>query len=299
MFFIWLKPASKRVYLPEYWEPFLYFLFIWISVSVVIDKYRLHKKKDYRDVLFPIIVGDLIILATVTVLIYAFQQFQYSRMIVFGTIAVSFALEFVLGYLFFSGIKLRRDADHFDDFRKATKEALKKQLKLVKSDEILQAKVDAPIPPLNKELVISNAGEEVYAFIEEQIDLEHMFTLLVSTTTVFNIENQPVEYYNAIVNLKKVNNIQRINKFFEAVNSKLPDRGIFIGCVQTNVLVKKRILRKYPPVINYLIYIPILPMEKGNPQAACSKTCILFYHQGAEPGHVAGRDLRTPVFLWI
>jgi lipopolysaccharide/colanic/teichoic acid biosynthesis glycosyltransferase len=280
MFFIWIKPASKRVYLPEYWEPFLFFLFIWISVSAVIDKYRLHKKKDYKDVLFPIIVGDLIILATIAVLIYAFQQFQYSRMIVFGTIAVSFALEFVLGYLFFSGIKLRRDADHFDDFSRATRDALKRQLKLVKTDEILQAKVDAPVPPLNKELVISNAGKDVYAFIEEQIKLEHMFTLLVSTTTIFNIENQPVEYYKAIVNLKKVNNIQRINKFFEAVNAKLPDLGIFIGCVQTNVLVKKRILRKYPPVINYMLYIPYFVWKRVIPKLPVVKRVYFFITKG-------------------
>ena len=271
MFFIWMKPASRRFYLPEYYEPFLFFLFIWISVSVAIDKYRLHKKNNYNDVLFPIIVGDFIILATITVLIYAFQQFNYSRMIVFGTIGVSFAMELLLGYLFFSGIKLRRDADHFDDFRKATQKAIEDQLKLVRSDEILQAKVDARIPPLNKELVISNSGREVYAYIEDQIDLEHMYTLLVSTSTRFNIENQPIHYYNAIVNLKKVNNIPRINKFFETVNHKLPPQGIFIGCVQTNVLVKKRILKKYPPLINYLLYtlyflwkrvIPKLPVVK-------------------------------------
>ena len=83
LFFIWIKPASKTFYLPQYYQPFLFFLFIWLSVSVAVDKYRLHKKRTYRDVLFPIILGDTIILATVTVLIYAFQQFQYSRMIVF------------------------------------------------------------------------------------------------------------------------------------------------------------------------------------------------------------------------
>ncbi len=280
MFFIWLKPASKSFYLPEYYEPFLFFLFIWVAVSVAIDKYRLHKKKSYNDVLFPIIAGDLIILAIVTILIYAFQQFQYSRMIVFGTIAVSFAMEFALSYLFFSGIKLRRDADHFDNFRRATREALKKQLKLVKSDEILQAKIDAHVPPLNKDLVIRSAGKDVFAFIEDQIDLEHMFTLLVSTSTDFNIENQPVEYYNAIVNLKKVNNILRVNKFFEVVNSKLPHNGTFIGCVQTNVLAKKKILDKYPPVINYLLYIPYFLWKRVIPKLPLTKEVYFFITRG-------------------
>jgi len=280
MFFIWLKPASRRFYLPEYYEPFLYFLFIWVAVSVAIDKYRLHKKKNYNDVLFPIIAGDFIILATITVMIYAFQQFQYSRMIVFGTIAVAFVMEFLLGYLFFSGIKLRRDADHFDDFRRATEKAIKNQLKLVKSDDILQAKIDAPIPPLNKELVIDNSGKEVFAYIEKEIDLEHMYTLLVSTSTRFNIENQPLHYYNAIINLKRVNDIQRINKFLETINTKLPPMGIYVGCVQTNVLVKKQFLKKYPPVINYLLYTPYFLWKRVLPKLPVVKKVYFFVTKG-------------------
>jgi lipopolysaccharide/colanic/teichoic acid biosynthesis glycosyltransferase len=280
LLFIWMKPASKRYYLPEYFEPFLYFLFIWVAVSVAIDKYRLHKKYSFRDVLFPIIVGDFIILATITALIYGLQQFQYSRMIVFGTIGVSFVLEFLLGWLFFSGIKLRRDADHYYEFRKATHKALKEQLKLVKSDEILQAKVEAPVPPLNKELIIDHAGKDVLKFIEDHIKVEHMYTLLVATGTRFNIENQPLHYYNAIINLKKVNSIQRINKFFEVVNEKIPHQGIFIGCVQTNVLVKKRILDRFPPLINYLVYIPYFIWKRICPKLPVVKRVYFFLTKG-------------------
>jgi hypothetical protein len=280
LFFIWIKPASKRFYLPEYFEPFLLFLFIWVSVSLAVDKYRLHRKKTYNDVLFPIIAGDVIILAAITALIYAFQQFQYSRMIVFGTIAVSFALEFLLGYLFFTGVKLRRDADHIDAYARATSEALKKQLRMVEADEILKAKIDSRIPPLNKELVIDHAGREAFTFIKEQIDPEHMFTLLVATTTLFNIENQPEGYYRAIVNLKKVNNIQRINRFFETVNSRLPLGGIFIGCVQTNVLAKQKILKNYPPVLNYLVYIPYFLWKRVAPKLPVVKRLYFFITRG-------------------
>ena len=280
MFFIWLKPGSKRVYLPQYYEPFLFFLFIWIAVSVAIDKYRLNRKKSYNDVLFPIVVGDFIILATITVLIYAFQQFQYSRMIVFGTIGVSFALELLLGYLFFTSKKLRQDADHFDTFRKITRKALIKQEKLIAADEVLQARAASPVPPLNKELIIRNAGKEVLTFIENQISVEHTNSLLVSTSTRFNIENQPDNFYNALVNLKKVNNIQWLNKFFEVINFKLPCSGIFIGCVQTNVLAKKKILKKYPPVINYLVYIPYFLWKRVIPKLPFTKKVYFFITKG-------------------
>lgn len=280
LFFIWLKPGSRNVYLPEYFQPFIFFLFIWVGVSFAIDKYQLHKKDNFNDVLFPIIAGDFIILATITVLIYAFQQFQYSRMIVFGTIGLSFGLEFLLGYLFFSSKKLRRDADHLESFTMERSVALNKKQKLIDADKVLQAKVKATVPPLNKELIIRNSGEGVYAFIEAHIDVEHNFTLLVATTTLFNIENQPDNYYNAVVNLQKVNSIQRINKFFEEVNSKLPHGGTFIGCVQTNMLVKKRILKRYPPVLNYLFYISYFLWKRVIPKLPVTKKIYFFLTKG-------------------
>ena len=280
LFFIWLKPGSRRVYLPMYYQPFLLFLFVWVSVSAVIDKYRLHKKDNMRDVLFPIFVGDFIILATITALIYASQQFQYSRLIVFGTIGVAFAIEIVLGYMLFTGKKLRQDADQIDKFDKSLRKALQQQMKLVEADEMLKARAEATVPPLNKELVIQNAGEDVFSFIEEQIDLDHVFTLLVSTTTQFNIENQPDKYYKAIVNLKKVNNILRINKFLEVINKKLPMGGIFIGCVQTNNQVKKHILRSYPPVINYMVYSVFFMWKRVIPKLPLTKNIYFFITKG-------------------
>ncbi len=280
LFFIWLKPASRRIYLPQYYQPFLLFLFIWVSVSVTIDKYRLHLKKNMKEVFFPIIIGDFIILATITALIYALQQFQYSRMIVFGTIGVSFVLELVLGYFLFTGKKLRQDADKLDSFDIATQEAIKKQIRLVDGDEVLKAREDALVPPLNRDLVVRDAGKNVFSFIKKQIDLEHVFTLLVSTTTLFNIENQPGNYYKAVVNLKKVNNIPRINKFFEAINKKLPSGGILIGCVRTNTLVKKKILGSYPPIINYMMYIPYYIWKRIMPKLPITKKIYFFISKG-------------------
>ncbi|MEZ5073031.1 MAG: sugar transferase [Bacteroidales bacterium] len=48
--------------------------------------------------------------------------------------------------------------------------------------------------------------------------------------------------------------IRQLNKFFESVNHKLPDKGTFIGCAETADLRKKRILAKFPPVLNWIAY---------------------------------------------
>lgn len=122
-----------------------------------------------------------------------------------------------------------------------------------------------------KNLIIQEAGKEAYDFIQEHVNFCSGKTLLLSTTTRFNIENQPDDAFEYIVNLKRINDIRRINKFFEAVNAKLPEKGIFIDCAETYMLRKQRILNKYPPVFNYIYYFidwifkrlfPKLPVAK-------------------------------------
>jgi len=115
-------------------------------------------------------------------------------------------------------------------------------------------------PEFHRDLKALNAGisEEnsplAFQWMNGKVDLASSSTLLLSTTTRFNVDNQIPDYYKAVINLKRINDIQRINKFFESVNSKLPTGGIFIGCGETYQLRKSRILNKYPPIVNYVIY---------------------------------------------
>jgi hypothetical protein len=271
LIFIWIKPASIRLYLPTYFLPFLFFLFLWLVVSISIDKYRLHKKQTLRDIFFPIIVGDFIIFSSVVCLILFFHQFGYSRLIVFGTLGLSFLAEVFLAYIYYYNRTLSRDAEHFDAFTQAR---IKNRAGLLKPEEVermLAEQPEAAVPQLNRDLVIREAGEEVFDFLRENIDLEHHRTIVVSTTTPFNIQSQPEGHFDVIVNLHCINDFKRINRFFETVNSRLPQYGLYVNCAVTNQIRKQRIMRKYPPVLNGINYFfhfifmrifPKLPLTK-------------------------------------
>jgi lipopolysaccharide/colanic/teichoic acid biosynthesis glycosyltransferase len=271
MIFVWIKPASKRIYLPTYLPPFLLFLFLWVAVSVSSDKYRLHRKETLRDMLFPVIAGNIIILAAIFALIVLFQYFAYSRLIVFGTLGLSFLAEVFLVYIYYYNRKLSRDAEHFDAFTQTWIRVKAGLADHTEAESILTASPGRAVMPLNRDLVIREAGEEVYRFLEENISLDHQHTLVVSTTTSFNILSQPEGHFEVIVNLSKVNDFKRINKFFEAVNSRLPYNGLYINCVLTNQIRKHLIMKKYPPVLNGIYYFfhfifmrifPKLPVTK-------------------------------------
>jgi hypothetical protein len=254
LFFIWIKPGTQSYYLPTYSVPFLFFIGLWFAVSFSIDKFSLNKKQSLRDLLFPVIAGDFIIFAAVSFLIIFLQQFEYSRMIVFGTIGLSFLSEVFLCYVYYYNRSLSRDAEHFDAFAEARIKARAGLLAPEEMEKMAAVQPGMEVPPLNRDLVVQEAGEEVYHFIAENINLEHQRTLVVSTSTPFNIEGQPKEYFQAIVNLRQVNDFKRINKFFETVNNRLPLYGIYINCCISNKIRKERIFRKYPPILNGIVY---------------------------------------------
>ncbi|MCC6384679.1 MAG: sugar transferase [Bacteroidia bacterium] len=105
-----------------------------------------------------------------------------------------------------------------------------------------------------KKSILTHFGADVLKFINRYTLIDDPETLVVSTRNAFNINALASENTSCIVNLGKVNDILRINYFFEMVNARLPKGGCFIGCVETKGSRKIRLLNKYPKVISHFIY---------------------------------------------
>ena len=131
-----------------------------------------------------------------------------------------------------------------------------------------------------KELISQEVGQEAFDFINRHVDFFNRQTLVLATTAKFNIDKQPINTYKYIVNLKRINDIRRINKFLESVNSRLPNGGIFIDCVETFNLRKRRILKKYPPVLNYIYYILDWIFKRIFPKLILTKRFYFFLTRG-------------------
>jgi lipopolysaccharide/colanic/teichoic acid biosynthesis glycosyltransferase len=79
-----------------------------------------------------------------------------------------------------------------------------------------------------------NSDTKVLTYIAENLDLRTYYPSIILTTDKTSYLDE-VNFNNvrAIINLKKVNNIQHPNKLFRAVNTLLPDGGIYIGRLET------------------------------------------------------------------
>jgi lipopolysaccharide/colanic/teichoic acid biosynthesis glycosyltransferase len=131
-----------------------------------------------------------------------------------------------------------------------------------------------------KDLIIREASEEAYDFIANHLDVRSSDNLITSTTTAFNIEKQFSKSFKNIVNLKRVNDARWVNKLFEAVNFKLEDGGLYMGNVETYSLRKQRILKKYPPVINWGVYTIDFMIMRVSPKVWGLKKLYFFVSRG-------------------
>ncbi|HAQ37206.1 MAG TPA: sugar transferase [Saprospirales bacterium] len=131
-----------------------------------------------------------------------------------------------------------------------------------------------------EELVRQEVGEEAMNFVLSQIGSLSSDAFVGSTSTRFNILRLPDNHYKHIVNLKQINDFRFLNKFFESVNKKLPDGGLFIDFVETYATRRNRKLKKYWPPFNWLVYLIDLVFYRIMPKLPFTRGIYFFITRG-------------------
>ncbi len=191
----------------------------------------------------------------------------------FGTIGIATLAELFLGNLYYLLIKSTGNGFHLINPPPSNAEI--KRARQTKSYRDFNLS-----PEVIERAVEEQCGEGAFRVIEEYIEPIDNQTLFISTSTRFNIEFQPDNFYRNIVNLKRVNDIQYINKFFESVNRKLPVNGLFLGCAETKDARKRRILAKFPPVLNWMFYMVDFVFKRIFPKFLLTKKIYFLFTRG-------------------
>jgi lipopolysaccharide/colanic/teichoic acid biosynthesis glycosyltransferase len=288
-FLIWLKPGTLSFYLPNYFDPFLAFLALWITFSWWFDKFQLkHRNPSFTfgEVGWLIIRINIYIFAVVTIAMYAFSIYSWSRLIVLGTILLSTLAELAGGYLFYllsNPFKVPQNNSTFDPYISTAKDESQIKSSVFPEEKEVHDVIPmglSAIPGSYKTIVVEETSENVFNFICRYFSPDITKNLFVSTHNRFNILNQPLNNYKVIINLSKINRVRWLNKFFEAVNCKLEKGGIFICCLETRALRKERILKRYPPFLNYFIYTFDYIVNRVLPKVSFTKKIYFFVTRG-------------------
>ncbi|MCK5028276.1 MAG: sugar transferase [Bacteroidales bacterium] len=276
---IWIKPATKRVYLPNYIIPFLVFAFVWLAVSLITQKYSAPERTKLSRAVLHIIITNLLIAGIATILMFLFRSDFYSRLVFGGIVALTTLIEIVFAFCDYFVCNANVGPDTSKVFE-AYQRVVGRSPEVSVSKPFPPELTLEPVPEDIRNAIIEESNPEVFQFIAENIDLNIPNYSLLSTTTRFNVDKLPEKTYLKIVNLKRINDIRFINKFFESVNRKIPDGGLFIGCVETKDQRKKRILRKFPPVLNRIYYFFDFIIKRVFPKFNLTKRIYFFLTRG-------------------
>jgi len=276
---LWIKPGPSESYISKYALAFIIFIFIWGFISVISQKYTAPRRTSLsKSIIYQILV-NLFISGIIVLLMYLLRSLDYSRLVVFGTVAFTTVFEIIFSINEYFVKKAKSSTDSSAVFEVYQSIAGRTNdfpaIEVTPHEFILEQ-----VPENIKDTIIEESNMEVFHFLAENIDLNIPNYSLLSTTTRFNVDKLPVKIYLKIVNLKRINDIRFINKFFESVNRKLMDGGFFIGCVETKDQRKKRILKKYPPVLNRIYYLFDFILKRVFPKFNITKRIYFFLTRG-------------------
>lgn len=109
----------------------------------------------------------------------------------------------------------------------------------------------------------------------EEVPME--FSLGVNAIALLNHK-----ILDGIIVMDKINNIKDINGYFREVHDKLPNSSLFFGFVETHIDRKSALLRKYPMVINRIVYVFDLLYRRVMPRLNLTKTLYFYLSHGKE-----------------
>ncbi len=224
-----------------------------------------------RLLLYP----NLLTTAFAAFVIYAFDTTFFSRMMVFGTVGIATLLEMLFFGLYTYAIRSHVMEDAYAFLEKPpTPQEAKRMTEAVVHTDFLETSM------FLKKTIEEECGETVADYLALHANLESPKTLMLSTSTRFNVLKQPDNTYDTIINLKRINDIQYLNKFFEAVNYKIDGNGLFFGVAETKNQRKDRILRKFPPVLNWIAYTIDFTIKRIFPKFRLTKRIYFFLTRG-------------------
>ncbi|MCX6254569.1 MAG: sugar transferase [Bacteroidia bacterium] len=281
LFMVWTKPASLRLYLPSHTPFFLGLALMWIIVSLVNGKMHRGKIINFTSLFTRVLSSNIIAVSITALVMYTLRDYDYSRTIVLGTALLATIMELIFGSVYIAYKKAV--VQEYEEYEKYKTYKKPSEYDLVKGVNGNGVHTDEPpeVHPGIVDAIEKECGPEMTQAIIKMTGrklTDH--TAVLSTTTIFNINGLVQEKYNYIINLHKINDIKRLDDFIDAVNNKLELKGYFFCCVETKDQRKTRLLKKYPPVLNYIYYFFDFIVKRVLPKIKFTRGVYFFLTRG-------------------
>jgi hypothetical protein len=243
--------------LPDYPKLFLIFLGLWFFTSFLTGKFAVRRYQSVYFFLWQWFKAGFVMMAAMSVLIFGARLFYYSRLQALGPILVLVGLEFILVHIYFRYVINGKHGEPTDVERvDKVREILKQDpIPMALNPDIIREKLMSPAREKIKNR-LSDFPHEEFEFIDTHIDLDDMMqveTAVERTSDLFNLDTDRV-MLRLYLNMKKINDIRRLNVYFLQVHQILLPGGYFTGFAHTIKTRHAWIYERYPRYIAHLVY---------------------------------------------
>ena len=275
------KPAGLKSYVPSHAPYFAGLVLMWIIVSLLNGKMHRGRIINFTTLYVRVLSSNFIAISITALIMYLFREYSYSRTIVFGTALLATILELLLGSVYMAYKKaLVQDYEEYDRY-KTYKRPSEYDLVMSTNGNGFHTDEPAQVSPGIVKALENECGPEItQAVLKITGPKLTDRAAVLSTTTAFNITGLLKDKYDYIINLHRLNDIRNLNYFLEAVNSKLELKGYFFCCVETKDQRKSRLLKKYPPVLNWIYYTFDFIIKRVLPKIKFTRKLYFFLTRG-------------------
>ena len=278
---MWTKPGSLKGYLPSHITFFIGLAAMWIIISLINGKMHRSRVVNFSTLFARVMTSNIIATAIVALIMFIFRNYDYSRTVVLGTAILATILELLSGAVFIAYKKAvvqeYEDYDKYKTYKKPSEYELVGEF----NGNGHQAESSGKVSPGIVSAIEKECGTEMaQAVIKMTGPKLNEQTAVLSTTTIFNISSLHEEKYNYIINLHKINDIKKLDGFMDSVNRKLEYKGYFFCCVETKDQRKARLLKKFPPVLNYIFYTFDFVVKRVLPKLKFTRPLFFFLTRG-------------------
>ena len=255
---------------PDYEKLLLVLYSVWFVSAFITRKFHRRNFDNYYYAMASCVKAVILMTAFMSILIFTFRLFHFSRGQIFGTFVILLMCEAVLCYLYFIFRKEKevgRDIESVDEIK-----AFLKQHELPVGEEAGVG--TSHFIPVNDKLyhVLDFFNPWLFDFIDGSIDLSKInraCTAISSSDDISEVEALDNKSLRLFVNLHKINDIRWVNRYFLEVYEKLKPGGYFIGTSDTIALHRRRFFSKYPKYFVEILYVisfihrRVLPKLRG------------------------------------
>ncbi len=265
----------------ETYQYILIFIYsLWFFTALATHKFNVDFKTGFFRMIAPFIRSYFIILSVFSFIIFGFRIEGFSRMLVFGTIAVYATSEI----LYLGLIKLLRHIRTADvpgislfnvpviEDSKIIEGVLEREKGFFKKYSLKKKRFKSDLVREKLKNIYLKNHPEILDFVERSIELKSVDitkTEVIDSGNPYNIEVMPGNSIEFFLNFHELNGFRYLNRYLSGINSALESGGVFIGKFEPFERRYFHFKKLYPPFFARLFYftdfflrrvIPKLPL---------------------------------------